>query len=48
MKLLENHDDDRLRFTTDLEGAVIFDERNQYDPGEMRRKGFIYFCIGQK
>ena len=29
-----------------LNGAVIFDGRNIYDPIEMKRNGFDYFCIG--
>ncbi|MCL2767397.1 MAG: UDP-glucose/GDP-mannose dehydrogenase family protein [Synergistaceae bacterium] len=30
-----------------LNGAVIFDGRNQYSPSEMKRNGFKYFSIGR-
>ena len=29
-----------------LKNPVIFDGRNIYEPAEMKRKGFQYFCIG--
>jgi UDPglucose 6-dehydrogenase len=31
-----------------LNGKVIFDGRNIYDPEELREKGFVYFGIGRK
>ncbi len=30
-----------------LKGPVIFDGRNIYDPGEIRKLGFIYYSIGR-
>jgi UDPglucose 6-dehydrogenase len=31
-----------------MNGKVIFDGRNIYDPEELREKGFVYFGIGRK
>jgi UDPglucose 6-dehydrogenase len=31
-----------------LKHPVIFDGRNQYNPAEMKEKGFRFFCIGRK
>ncbi|MGH7771995.1 MAG: UDP-glucose dehydrogenase family protein [Candidatus Binatia bacterium] len=31
-----------------LKNSVIFDGRNIYDPGELRRLGFTYYSIGRK
>ncbi|MCO1333367.1 UDP-glucose/GDP-mannose dehydrogenase family protein [Microbulbifer sp. OS29] len=30
-----------------LSTAVVFDGRNQYEPGEMRDAGFDYYCVGR-
>ncbi|MBE9547500.1 MAG: UDP-glucose/GDP-mannose dehydrogenase family protein [Proteobacteria bacterium] len=43
--LFRNPDFDRIKER--LKNPVIFDGRNQYDPSEMKRKGFFYFCIGR-
>jgi UDPglucose 6-dehydrogenase len=29
-----------------LKSPVIFDGRNIYEVGEMKKKGFFYYCIG--
>lgn len=31
-----------------MKTPVIFDGRNIYDPGTVKEKGFIHYCIGQK
>jgi UDPglucose 6-dehydrogenase len=31
-----------------LKMPVIFDGRNQYDPAEMRNRGFVYICVGRR
>ena len=43
--LFRNPDFDRMKKL--LTNPVIFDGRNQYDPAEMRAKGFVYTCIGR-
>lgn len=43
--LFRNPDFDRVKKL--LKYPVIFDGRNQYDPAEMRGRGFEYFCIGR-
>jgi UDPglucose 6-dehydrogenase len=30
-----------------LKMPVIFDGRNQYDPAEMKNRGFAYICVGR-
>jgi UDPglucose 6-dehydrogenase len=44
--LFRKPDFDRIRSL--LNQPVIFDGRNQYDPEEMVRLGFDYFCIGRR
>ena len=43
--LFRNPDFDRMK--TLMAAPVIFDGRNQYDPTEMRARGFEYTCIGR-
>lgn len=43
--LFRNPDFDRVKKL--LKSPVIFDGRNQYDPAEMRGRGFEYFCVGR-
>ncbi len=38
---------DFARIKSLLKRPVIFDGRNQYDPVEMRARGFEYFCVGR-
>lgn len=43
--LFRNPDFEQVK--TLLKQPVVFDGRNQYDPGDMRAKGFEYFSIGR-
>ena len=43
--LFRNPDFERMKEL--MKRPVIFDGRNQYDPGEMAERGFHYFCIGR-
>ena len=43
--LFRNPDFDRMKKL--LKNPVVFDGRNQYDPGEMKGRGFTYICIGR-
>lgn len=43
--LFRNPDFDRMKKL--LKKPVVFDGRNQYDPEEMKRRGFVYACIGR-
>jgi len=43
-KLFRSPDFDRIK--TALNSPVIFDGRNLYDPGFLRRRGFTYYSIG--
>jgi UDPglucose 6-dehydrogenase len=36
------------RMKTLLKAPVIFDGRNQYDPDEMKIRGFVYHCVGRR
>jgi len=44
--LFRNPDFDRMKKL--LKTPVVFDGRNQYDPGEMKGRGFTYICIGRR
>jgi UDPglucose 6-dehydrogenase len=44
----EFHLPDFRRMSELMNGKVIFDGRNIYDPEELREKGFVYFGIGRK
>ncbi len=44
----EFHLPDFKRMGELMKGKVIFDGRNIYDPGELRRLGFTYFGIGRR
>ena len=44
----EFHLPDFERMSELMNGKVIFDGRNIYDPEELREKGFAYFGIGRK
>jgi UDPglucose 6-dehydrogenase len=35
------------KMKTMMKSPVIFDGRNQYDPGRMNEYGFKYYCIGR-
>lgn len=43
--LFRNPDFERIKKM--MAAPIIFDGRNQYDPAEMRAKGFVYTCIGR-
>jgi len=30
-----------------MKSPVVFDGRNQYDPAEMKSRGFVYVCVGR-
>ncbi len=36
------------KIASQMKGRVIFDGRNIYDPGEVRKNGFAYFGIGRR
>ena len=38
---------DPVRIKSLLRSPVVVDYRNIYDPGEMKSKGFRYFCVGR-
>jgi UDPglucose 6-dehydrogenase len=44
----EFRDPDFIKVKLLLKNPVIFDGRNLFEPAEMRRIGFEYFCIGRK
>ncbi len=44
--LFRNPDFDRMK--TLMAAPIVFDGRNQYDPEELRARGFTYMCIGRK
>jgi len=44
----EFHLPDFERMSGIMNGKVIFDGRNIYDPEELREKGFVYYGIGRK
>ncbi len=35
------------KLATLLNGKLVFDFRNVYDPEKMRAKGFVYYCVGR-
>ena len=43
--MFRNPDFDRIKKM--MAAPIIFDGRNQYDPAEMKARGFIYTCIGR-
>lgn len=43
--LFRNPDFDRMKKL--LKKPIVFDGRNQYDPREMKGRGFAYICIGR-
>ncbi len=44
----EFHLPDFSKMSQVMKGKVIFDGRNIYDPGEIKRQGFAYFGIGRR
>jgi UDPglucose 6-dehydrogenase len=38
---------DFARIKKAMRSPLFFDGRNQYDPAEMKRLGFEYFCVGR-
>jgi UDPglucose 6-dehydrogenase len=40
-----NPDFDRMKKL--MKSPVVFDGRNQYDPAEMKSRGFVYVCVGR-
>jgi UDPglucose 6-dehydrogenase len=43
--LFRNPDFERMKRL--MKSPVLFDGRNQYDPAEMKERGFVYTCIGR-